>query len=91
MTWTCPMCRQEYVIWSSLCGRCDTIRHLMSVYSPEVVCDAVEKIFLIQRFIQKPKVVSGDEADDEDESGEYEKNEKGEWKPKPKFCSSKSV
>lgn len=60
MSWTCPLCREEWLLINKLCPRCDRIRHIISCYSREKVIEALEKIFLVERFRETEK-----EPDDE--------------------------
>jgi len=46
----CPLCREEWCITSKLCNTCDKVRHIMTLYSPKVVVETLEKIFLIQQL-----------------------------------------
>ncbi len=50
MSFTCPLCREEWLVINKLCPRCDRIRHIISCYSREKVIEALEKIFLVERF-----------------------------------------
>lgn len=72
MTFTCPLCRTEYLFVSKLCDRCDRIRYVMSLYSREKVLEVIEKVFLIDKFKEKVN-----EADDQKD---YEKQPDGTWK-----------
>ena len=71
MSFSCPLCREEWLVINKLCPRCDRVRFIMAAYSRETVIKALEKIFLIRQFL--------DENDDENE---YEKMEDGSWKKK---------
>jgi hypothetical protein len=37
MVFICPMCREEYLLYSKLCPSCDKVRHFMSIYGREKV------------------------------------------------------
>ena len=52
MSFTCPLCRDEWLVINKLCPRCDRVRFIMSCYSRESVIEALEKIFLIDKFKQ---------------------------------------
>lgn len=67
----CPLCREEWLLINKLCPRCDKIRFIIASYSRETVIDALEKIFLIRKFLEK-----GDDEND------YDKQEDGTWKKK---------
>ncbi len=54
MSFTCPLCREEWLLINKLCPRCDRIRHIMQCYSREKVIEALDKIFLIERFQDNP-------------------------------------
>lgn len=71
MTFNCPLCREEWCVLNKLCPRCDRIRYIMASYSREKVIEALEKIFLIRKFLEK-----------EDDENDYEKQENGTWKKK---------
>ena len=66
MSFTCPLCREEWLIINKLCPRCDRVRFIMSCYSREKVIEALEKIFLIEKFREEGENL-------------YEKNEDGKW------------
>lgn len=71
MTFSCPLCREEWLIltWKGLCPSCDRIRFIMSCYSREKVLEVLEKVFLIDKFLE----------DDEKKADEYVKNSEGKW------------
>ena len=71
MSFSCPLCREEWLIVNKLCPRCDKVRHIMQCYSRETVIGALEKIFLIKQFLDK-----------DDEENDYEKTDDGKWKKK---------
>tara|TARA_R100000388_G_scaffold46800_2_gene35385 strand:+ start:2793 stop:3035 length:243 start_codon:yes stop_codon:yes gene_type:complete len=49
-SFTCPLCREEWLIVNKLCPTCDKVRHIMTLYSPKVVIETLEKIFLIKQL-----------------------------------------
>jgi hypothetical protein len=58
---TCPLCRQNYVIFNKLCNRCEKIRHLSSIYGMDKLIEILEKILIIRKFnpsIQEPPIES---------------------------------
>ena len=73
MSFTCPLCREEWLVINKLCPRCDRVRFIMSCYSRDKVIEALEKIFLIKQFLDK-----------DDDENDYEKNEDGTWKKRTK-------
>lgn len=71
MAFSCPLCREEWLVINKLCPKCEKVRFIMASYSRDVVIEALEKIFLIRQFLDK-----------EDDENEYEKQEDGSWKKK---------
>ena len=71
MGFSCPLCREEWLILTTkgLCPRCERIRFIMASYGREPVIQCVEKVFLIDKFREK-------------ESGNYIKDDEGKWKLK---------
>ena len=65
MTWSCPLCRDEWLFTKRLCNDCDRIRHLMTLYDKKIILDILDKTLIVQRFA---------------ESNEYIKDENGKWK-----------
>jgi len=68
MSFTCPLCREEYCFIAKLCPACDKLRYIMASYSRDKVIEVVEKIFLIDKF--------KNEIQEEDK---YIKDENGKW------------
>ncbi len=42
----CVLCEKNTVYTSSLCDDCRRIKHLMTVYSPDRVCDVLDKVLM---------------------------------------------
>ena len=67
MSLSCPLCREEWLLINKLCPTCDKVRHIMTLYSPKVVVETLEKIFLIKQL-----------QEEEEDKEKYIKN-KGKW------------
>ena len=74
MTFTCPLCREEWLFTSRLCDSCDRIRHLMTIYDKKIIMDILDKTLVVQRFA---------------ESNEYIKDDNGKWKKAGKKIEQK--
>lgn len=53
MTFTCPLCRKEWILYKNVCLKCDKIRHLMEIYSRDKVIDILEKVLVVEQFKEK--------------------------------------
>ena len=43
---SCPLCKNEYLIFSSLCVECTKIKHIISLYGSDEVHAVLNKILL---------------------------------------------
>ena len=50
MGFTCPLCREEWIITKGLCPDCDRIRFLMSIYDKKIILDILDRCLVIQKF-----------------------------------------
>ncbi len=50
MVFTCPLCREEWILTKGLCSSCDRIRFLMSIYDKKIITDILDKCLVIQKF-----------------------------------------
>jgi len=46
---TCPMCREEYLLYSKLCHDCEKIRHLMSIYGKETIIKVLNSNLIVDK------------------------------------------
>jgi hypothetical protein len=56
MSFTCPLCRENWIVLSKLCDKCDTIRHLISIYSLDTVSKVLDKVLIIDKFKEKTNI-----------------------------------
>tara|TARA_R100000353_G_scaffold24046_1_gene20760 strand:- start:213 stop:476 length:264 start_codon:yes stop_codon:yes gene_type:complete len=61
----CVLCEKEHVYTSSLCDNCRVIKHLMTTYSPERVCDVLDKV--LRRTEEKQEIKIQEEIKKEKE------------------------
>jgi len=64
MSFTCPLCRKNWIITSKLCDDCDRIRHYMEIYSRDKILTILEKLLVVEQF--KCDNESGDDTECED-------------------------
>lgn len=48
MTFTCPLCRTEWIVYKHLCYNCDRIRHLMEIYSRDKCIEILEENLVVK-------------------------------------------
>ncbi len=48
MVFVCPLCRNEYLLYSKLCEDCDSVRHLMSIYSKEEILSVLKNNLVVK-------------------------------------------
>jgi len=46
---TCPLCRDEWIITTRICGSCDKIRHYMEIYSQSKILEILDKVLVVQQ------------------------------------------
>ena len=51
----CPVCREEYLLYSKLCDKCDHIRHLMSIYGRDKVIMILNNNLVVGGQKKKPE------------------------------------
>ena len=71
MSFTCPLCREEWLIVQKLCVECEKIRFIMASYSRDRVISVLEKIFLVDELKDDIPLLEEDK---------YIKDEEGKWK-----------
>lgn len=54
----CPLCRNETIIISKLCEKCDRIRHLIQIYSLDEVISVLEDKLVVGNNEYKIKIGS---------------------------------
>ena len=59
----CPLCEENIVVWSSLCGECHKIKKLCSLYSRDDVIKILDNVLLRKELGIKKKTL--------DESNKY--------------------
>lgn len=47
---TCPLCRENWIISAKLCDKCERVRHLMSIYGQQQVISVLEKCLVIEKM-----------------------------------------
>jgi hypothetical protein len=52
----CPLCRNETIIISKLCEKCDRIRHLIQIYSLDEVIGVIEEKLVVGNGEYKIKI-----------------------------------
>jgi len=45
---TCPVCRDEWIITTSICENCDRIRHYMEIYSRDKILEILDTALVVQ-------------------------------------------
>jgi len=46
MVFQCKLCEEETVITVNLCEKCRKIKHMMNIYTREIVYDVLEKVLI---------------------------------------------
>lgn len=57
MPFLCKLCETEYCFTTYICEDCRTIRHLMNLYSKDIVLGVLDKCLVIDKFKQKKEAV----------------------------------
>lgn len=65
----CPICRDEWIITTSICENCDRIRHYMEIYSRDKILEILDSALVVQvhkdKESTKPKTkIYGDDSKD---------------------------
>ncbi len=53
---SCGLCREEYLLYSKLCPKCDKIYKLGNIYGWETIYDIVDKCLVIPKENQEKKI-----------------------------------
>ena len=59
MSFSCPLCREEWCFVAKLCESCDRVRYLMSIYSRDKILEILDKTLIVQQF---KKTENGDDT-----------------------------
>jgi len=73
---SCPVCNQEYLIFSTLCETCRKVKHYMSCYSRERVLEILDNVLSRTEDKQDNKIKAEIQSEIQNKQYNLRKNKK---------------